>query len=144
VNKPPNNQDTPHSRGKDIIVIFILIIVFSLILEQTIRFYLFGNDSFSYYKMKSVGSMGYTGYLKKSDMPEVVYEFKPGLDSYFKLAGFKTNSQGLRDKEYSLETPPTRLELPSSGVHLQYRPELKSTRLFTVFWKIGSTMNTRI
>jgi lysophospholipase L1-like esterase len=55
--------------------------------------------------MKSVGSMGYTGYLKKSDMPEVVYEFKPGLDSYFKLAGFKTNSQGLRDKEYSLEKP---------------------------------------
>lgn len=53
--------------------------------------------------MKSVGSMGYTGYLKKSDLPAVVYEFKPGIDSYFKLAGFKTNSQGLRDKEYSLE-----------------------------------------
>ncbi len=47
--------------------------------------------------------MGYTGYLKKSDLPAVVYEFKPGIDSYFKLAGFKTNSQGLRDKEYSLE-----------------------------------------
>jgi len=53
--------------------------------------------------MKSVGSMGYTGYLKKSDLPAVVYEFKPGIGSYFKLAGFKTNSQGLRDKEYSLE-----------------------------------------
>jgi len=47
--------------------------------------------------------MGYTGYLKKSDLPAVVYEFKPGIGSYFKLAGFKTNSQGLRDKEYSLE-----------------------------------------
>ncbi len=105
MNKSPNNQDTPYGRGKDLIVIFILILVFSLILEQTIRFYLFGSDSFSYYKMKSVGSMGYTGYLKKSDIPEVVYEFKPGLDSYFKLAGFKTNSQGLRDKEYSLEKP---------------------------------------
>ncbi len=49
--------------------------------------------------------MGYTGYLKKSELPKVIYEFKPGIDSYFKLADFKTNSQGLRDKEYSLEKP---------------------------------------
>ncbi|TFG77882.1 MAG: SGNH/GDSL hydrolase family protein [Thermodesulfobacteriales bacterium] len=55
--------------------------------------------------MKSVGSMGYTGYLQKSDFPDVVYEFKPEIDSYFKLADFKTNSRGLRDKEYSLEKP---------------------------------------
>ena len=102
---PQNNQNSSQSRVKDLFVIFILIIVFSLLLEQTIRFYLFGIDSLSYFKMKSVGSMGYTGYLKRSDMPAVVYEFKPGLDSYFKLAGFKTNSQGLRDKECSLEKP---------------------------------------
>jgi len=49
--------------------------------------------------------MGYTGYLQKSDFPDVVYEFKPEIDSYFKLADFKTNSRGLRDKEYSLEKP---------------------------------------
>jgi len=55
--------------------------------------------------MKSVGSMGYTGYLQKSDFPDVVYEFKPEIDSYFKLADFRTNSRGLRDKEYSLEKP---------------------------------------
>jgi len=103
VNKSPNNQDRSHSRVKDLLVVFILIILFSLILEQTIRFHLFGKDSFSYYKMKSVRRIGYTGYLKKSDLPGVVYEFKPGIDSYLKLAGFKTNSQGLRDKEYSLE-----------------------------------------
>ena len=105
MNKLPNKEVPSQSRFKDLLVIFILIIVFSLILEQTIRFYLFGKDSFSYYKMKSVGSMGYTDYLQKSDIPEVVYKFKPGIDSYFKLAGFKTNSQGRRDKEYSLEKP---------------------------------------
>jgi hypothetical protein len=74
-------------------------------MEQTIRFYLFGVDSLSYGKMKSVGSMGYTGYLQKSELPGVVYEFRPGIDSYFKLADFRTNSQGLRDKEYSVEKP---------------------------------------
>ena len=65
--------------------------------------------------MKSVGSMGYTGYLKKSDSPAVVYEFKPGIDSYFKLAGFKTNSQGLRDKEYSFEKTATTFRVAVIG-----------------------------
>ena len=35
--------------------------------------------------------MGYTGYLKESDIPAVVYEFKPGIDSYFwDTAAFKS------------------------------------------------------
>lgn len=103
-----NSQEKkPHSanRLKDLIVVFILIVFFALLMEQTVRFYLFGADSLSYYKMKSVGSMGYTGYLKASELPGVVYEFKPGIDSYFKLADFRTNSRGLRDKEYSVEKP---------------------------------------
>lgn len=99
-NKPPFG-----SRIKDLIVVFILIIIFALLMEQAIRFYLFGVDSLSYGKMKSVGSMGYTGYLQKSELPGVVYEFRPGIDSYFKLTDFRTNSQGLRDKEYSVEKP---------------------------------------
>jgi len=104
-----NSQDNkPHSsnRFKDLIVVFILIVFFALLMEQTVRFYLFGADSLSYQKMKSVGSMGYTGYLQASELPGVVYEFKPGIESYFKLADFNTNSQGLRDKEYSVEKPP--------------------------------------
>lgn len=105
MNKPSNNQSTSNSRLIDLLIVFILVLLFSLLLEQTIRFYLFGAESFSYKKMKSVGSMGYTGYLQKSDYPDVVYEFNPKIDSYFKLADFKTNSQGLRDKEYSLEKP---------------------------------------
>lgn len=94
-----------NNRLLDILVLLILILLFALILEQTVRFYLFGTDSFSYQKMKSVGSMGYTGYLQESEFPKVVYEFKPTIDSYFKLADFRTNSQGLRDDEYSVEKP---------------------------------------
>ena len=110
-----NNQDLSQSRLKDLLVVFILIIVFALILEQTIRFYIFGTDSLSYQKMKSVGSMGYTGYLKKSNIPDVIYEFSPNLDSYFKLSSFKTNSQGLRDKEYSIEKPPNTFRVAVIG-----------------------------
>lgn len=103
--KAPYNQSPSNSRLTNLLVIFILILLFALLLEQTIRFYLFGTDSLSYHKMKSVGSMGYTGYLQKSDYPDVVYEFKPQIDSHFKLADFRTNSKGLRDKEHSLEKP---------------------------------------
>ncbi len=94
------------NNGKDFIVILILIIFFSLLLEQTIRFYMFGNDSFSYHKMNSIGSLGTSGFVKASSDPSIVYDLKPNLDSYLKLADFKTNSQGLRDREYSVEKPP--------------------------------------
>ncbi len=115
MNKLPNHRSYLVDHGRDIIVIFVLIILFSLLLEQTIRFYLFGSDSLSYHKMKSVGSMGYTGYLKGSSIPQVVYEFKPNIDSYFKLVSFKTNSRGLRDREYSVEKPPNTFRVAVIG-----------------------------
>lgn len=93
------------NRGKDFIVIIVLIVLFSLLLEQTIRYYMFGMDSFSYHKMNSIGSLGKSGFIQASSNPAIVYELKPNLDSYLKLADFKTNSQGLRDKEYSIEKP---------------------------------------
>lgn len=105
MNNSQNNKTNFANRLKDLTVVFILIVLFALLMEQTVRFYLFGTDSLSYQKMKSVGSMGYTGYLQASKLPGVVYEFKPGIESYFKLADFHTNSQGLRDKEYSVEKP---------------------------------------
>jgi len=100
-----NSNNSSNSRLTDLLIVFLLIVLFALLMEQVVRFYLFGGDSLSYQKMKSVGSMGYTGYLQESDFPEVIYEFKPGIDSYFKLSDFKTNSKGLRDKEYSLDKP---------------------------------------
>jgi len=94
---------------KDIVVILIIFLFFSLILEQVVRFHLFGADSFNYQKMKTMGSIGKTGSLQKSRIPEVNYELKPNLDTYYKMASLKTNSRGLRDKEYSLKN----LRIPS-------------------------------
>lgn len=115
MNTSPNHRSYLVGHGRDIIVIVILVVLFSLLLEQTIRFYLFGSDSFSYQKMKSVGSMSYTGYQKESSIPQIVYEFKPNIDSYFKLVGFKTNSKGLRDREYSVEKPPNTFRVAVIG-----------------------------
>ncbi len=92
--------------GKDIIVIVTLTIIFSLLLEQTIRFYIFGQDSFSYQKMNSIKSVGHSGFMKEASVDSIVYEIKPNIDSHLKLVSVKTNSQGLRDKEYSIQKPP--------------------------------------
>jgi hypothetical protein len=73
--------------------------------EVLFRFYLFGWDSFSIEKVNSVHSMGVSGLIQPSPYPKIAYERKPNLSGYFKMARFETNSQGLRDKEYSIVIP---------------------------------------
>jgi lysophospholipase L1-like esterase len=76
-----------------------------ILLEQAYRFHLFGWDSFSIEKMNSINTMGLAGVLQPSPYPEVLFELKPNLDTYFKLAPFTTSSQGLRDREYAVPKP---------------------------------------
>lgn len=75
-----------------------------ILAEQSYRYYLFGSASFSIKKMRSIHPLGEVGELftRASKYPEIVYELKPNIDTWFKLAGFQTNSRGLRDKEYTL------------------------------------------
>lgn len=85
----------------------LLLLLFSsiisiLALEQSYRFYLFGNASFSINKMNSINGLGELGLLKPSNNSEIVFELKPNLNALHKLVNLETNSAGLRDKEYSL------------------------------------------
>lgn len=85
----------------------LLLLLFSTIisilaLEQSYRFYLFGNASFSIYKMNSINGLGELGLLMPSNSSEIIYELKPNINTYHKLVELKTNSAGLRDKEYSV------------------------------------------
>ena len=73
-----------------------------LVLEQTYRAYLFGGASFSIDRMNSIHGLGISGLIKPSNNSEIIYELKPNLDTYFKLTKFNTNSNGLRDIDYSL------------------------------------------
>jgi lysophospholipase L1-like esterase len=73
-----------------------------LLLEQSYRVYLFGGAAFSMEKMNSIHPFGDSGLLRPASNPAIVYELKPDVNSYFKLAKLKTNSNGLRDKEYAL------------------------------------------
>jgi hypothetical protein len=86
------------------IMLLCFAIIFSLFwLEIFYRFHLFGWDGLSIEKMNSLHNLGVSGLIQPAQHPEIVYELKPNLRTYFKMSKFETNSQGLRDKEYSIE-----------------------------------------
>jgi lysophospholipase L1-like esterase len=75
-------------------------------LELAFRYYLFGSDGFTSRKPGSLVDIGVSGHIQLSPHPGVIYELQPNIDTYYFLADLKTNSRGLRDKEYSIEKPP--------------------------------------
>lgn len=88
--------------GNLIILGFSTVLGF-ILLESAYRFYLFGWDAFSIEKVNSVNALGLSGLLQPSSNPELVFELRPDVDTYFKLVPFQTNSHGLRDKEYPID-----------------------------------------
>ena len=77
-----------------------------LLLELSARIFLFGLAGLHPGRIGSVHPLWETGFLQTSTHEALGYEFKPDVDGYFKLARLRTNSRGLRDREYSLEKPP--------------------------------------
>ena len=90
---------------KELLLLLITIILCSLFLEVFVRVYYFSPLALSPYEGNHLIHLLHSGYIKPSKNCEIIYELKPNIDSSYKLKDFKTNSQGLRDKEYSLEKP---------------------------------------
>ncbi len=86
-----------------------------MLLEVSYRYFIFGSDSLNYEKMRSVTPLGLSGLIEPSSDPVIVYQLKSNLDTYFKMARFKTNSQGLRDKEYSTAKPKNTIRVAVVG-----------------------------
>jgi len=87
----------------------VLLLCFALTLfvlvELTTRMFLFGWAGLNPLRVDSVKPIGKTGFLQPSEVPGLAFELKPNLDRYFKLARFRTNARGFRDREYSVEKP---------------------------------------
>lgn len=81
----------------------ILIVLTLFLCEQIYRVYLYGDVAFSYTRMNSIHPMGAGGLVRASSDPEIVYELNPGLNAWFKGVPFRTNTRGLRDKEYPID-----------------------------------------
>jgi hypothetical protein len=55
--------------------------------------------------VNSLRGLPATGFTRPSAEPRLVFELAPNLDGLFKLVPFRTNSRGMRDREYSLHKP---------------------------------------
>lgn len=86
-----------------------------ILLEVSYRYFIFGSESLNYEKMSSVTPLGLSGLIEPSRDPEIIYQLKSNLDTYFKMARFKTNSKGLRDKEYSMAKPKNTIRVAVVG-----------------------------
>jgi len=77
-----------------------------LLLELTARLYLFGLGGLVPERVNSIRGLPQTGFTQPAPPASGrVFDLKPDLDGYFKNVPFRTNSAGLRDREYALRKP---------------------------------------
>lgn len=75
------------------------------LVEATTRVALFGVRGLDLRRVPVTRGVVAQGIMKGSEHPGVGFVYRPNLDVFSKLARIRTNSQGLRDREYSLERP---------------------------------------
>jgi len=80
------------------------LIVF-LVAEMLLRMLIFGSNSLSIERMNSTHPIGTSGLVQPSSHQEILWELKPNQDALFRFARIRTNSQGLRDREYQQVKP---------------------------------------
>jgi len=74
-----------------------------LLLEVSARIHLFGFAALVPAQINSLRGLPQTGFTRPAPPDSgLVFELKPNLDGIFKFAPFRTNSRGLRDREYPL------------------------------------------
>jgi len=89
--------------------------VLFLLLELTTRVYLFGLDGLVPARVNSIHGLQQTGFTQPSTIKGLPFELRPNVDGWFKLARFRTNSEGLRDQEYALQKPPNTFRVAVVG-----------------------------
>jgi hypothetical protein len=86
-----------------------------IVLELSLRVYLFGSAGLSPAKVGSFSLIFYSGLVQPADNLEIWYELKPNQSKLFRGVPFQTNSQGLADDEYELEKPPNTIRVAVVG-----------------------------
>jgi len=95
-------QGSWHRRAAELVLVGASLF---LPLELSARLYLFGWPGLVPERINSVHEITQADLVRPSSDSRLGFELKPDLDTYFKLARFRTNSRGLRDAEYGFPKP---------------------------------------
>ena len=88
------------------VLVVLLSLSFSVFLaEIAARAYLLGPIAILPQYGCSIFPIGSSNVIQTSSIPGIPYVLKPNLNTFHKFAPFKTNSDGLRDREYTLTKP---------------------------------------
>ncbi|AXG69428.1 GDSL-like lipase/acylhydrolase family protein [Kordia sp. SMS9] len=80
-------------------------ILLSLFLGEIVaRVYFFGGAAFSYSRTNSFGILDNSDLITYSDTDGLIYELLPNLDTKYKLANFRTNAEGFRDRNHEIHS----------------------------------------
>ena len=71
------------------------------------------------------------GLIKSSDVPELIFELKPGLEALFKGVQIRINSHGFRDRERTLEKPPGTWRIAALGDSVAFGWGVPTEEVFT-------------
>lgn len=108
-----------HGRCRSFFVPFLLVslstFVGLLIVEMSGRVYFLGWKSLSPTLLRSIPYIGAVNVLQPSEARWPPEGLQPNLDTYYQMVPFKTNSHGLRDKEYTVEKPPNTFRIAVIG-----------------------------
>lgn len=120
------------SQTKNILAVWCSAIISIFILELGCRFYLFGWKCLSFKRINSVYSAQspcQPDIYQRSPFRDIIVELKPNKDTYFHLARFQTNTQGLRDREYAVTKPDHtfRVAVVGDSVTMGWGVELEET-----------------
>jgi hypothetical protein len=88
---------------KTLTKLIVMLLACYVMIEMTYRLYAAGPAALHPVKFNSMNMLLLSGLVQESEYPEVYYELKPNLDTWFQGVRFKTNSSGLADLDYPTE-----------------------------------------
>jgi len=93
----------------------IVVLALFVLLEASARLVIFGHAGLDPRRVGILRDLDPAALVTFETEPGLVYEYKPDLDVFFKGVHFRTNSRGMRDREYAPAKPPGALRVAVIG-----------------------------
>jgi hypothetical protein len=90
---------------KNLLIFLAFVLICFGMIELSYRIYTTGLNAFNPLRFNSMNVLVLTDLVERSVYPDIFYQLKPNLDTYFQAVEFSTNSAGMADREYLKSKP---------------------------------------